>query len=163
MFKITRAATIILIFISSGCLSTSSKSDTISIYLLDQRINRLESSIKEINEKIIIKKDLQKYDSLNLKIKALEKYTNEFEILEGQLSLIDSKYNRLLENSIQKTKELSSLDIQKEVTIVWITMKNKSRKPIQIVKDKDVWIGPLSEVYVTLPTEKDLKLLYSKN
>jgi hypothetical protein len=45
-------------------------------------------------------------------------------------------------------------------TVVWLTAVDGSKTPITLQKVDDGYIGPAGEIYNTLPTEDQLKLLY---
>jgi len=50
----------------------------------------------------------------------------------------------------------------REQVVVWITNDNGSKTPVTLVKQKDTgyYVGPKGEIYVVLPTDEQLRLLY---
>ena len=153
--KVTLLSSILFL---NGCQTIQNNSDEVSIYILIKRLERLENKVME----------LDKLDKTNLKIQNIRPDINQ---LQKDISIIKNKTIQNIETII--TEIQNDIDvIKKETTqdkkiindtetyIVWITLKNKSKKAIYIKKEEDRYIGPSGEIYEQIPSDKQLEMLY---
>jgi len=149
---------IILCFLS-GCITPSNGYDPSCTYMLSLRISKLEDSNVEVSKKIDdINNSITKISD-NSKNKKLTSKNNSDDIDKLQKEIQDLKI--LITNTKQEQiiTERREIEIPQQI-IIYINMKNKSRRPIQIIQMNNKWVGPKGEEYDHLPSEKELKLLY---
>lgn len=124
--------------LSSGCVSTTSTKFNEIDLLLSSRITKLERDAESIDPNVEID---------------LDPIYKEIKQIKTDVLSLQKDFNNL---KVQKRKVENKI-----INTVWIKMKNKSMRPIKLIKINDYeWIGPKQEVYDHLPTERELKLLY---
>jgi len=57
-------------------------------------------------------------------------------------------------------QQVKSDSINQDNITVWITNSNGSKTPVTLKRSGPSYIGPRNEVYQTMPTEADLKMVY---
>lgn len=65
------------------------------------------------------------------------------------------------ESDKQKTRaEIESVRAEQNVVTVWITNSNGSKIPVRLTRSGPNYVGPRGEIYQTMPTEEQLKMVY---
>ena len=60
----------------------------------------------------------------------------------------------------QTSQQMSSIQAEQNSVTVWITNSNGSKVPVKLRKDGPNFIGPRGEIYQSMPTEDQLKIVY---
>ncbi|MBN1125438.1 MAG: hypothetical protein JXA82_10555 [Sedimentisphaerales bacterium] len=65
------------------------------------------------------------------------------------------------ESDKKKTRQdIEAVRAEQNVVTVWITNSNNSRIPVRLTKSGPNYVGPQGEIYTTMPTEEQLKMVY---
>ncbi|MBN1818785.1 MAG: hypothetical protein JW828_15595 [Sedimentisphaerales bacterium] len=65
------------------------------------------------------------------------------------------------ESDKKKTRQdIEAVRTEQNIVTVWITNSNNSRIPVQLTRSGPNYIGPRGEIYNTMPTEDQLKMVY---
>jgi len=65
------------------------------------------------------------------------------------------------ESDKQKTRqEMANIRAEQNTVTVWITNSNGSKIPVKLTRSGPNYVGPRGELYSTMPTEEQLKMVY---
>ena len=60
----------------------------------------------------------------------------------------------------ENQQQMQSIQEQQNSITMWITNSNGSKVPVKLRKDGPNFIGPRGEIYQSMPTEEQLKMVY---
>src|SRR5512138_108388 len=75
----------------------------------------------------------------------------------GYLIGNESDKNKAKEKNQQQVSQIRE---EQNTVTVWITNSNNSKIPVKLRKDGPNFIGPRGEIYQSMPTEAELKMVY---
>jgi len=150
---------IILLFIIfiSGCAT----SDTATIFMLDQRIKRIESETSRISELEKKLDDIQipNYSTnINSLYKRMDKVEKSFQRCVQDYVILKSKMDKPKPVTIPIIKkDNSKSNVSRDM---WLQLRNGSKKRIILRLIEGQLVGPKGEYYNSFPTDKEIKLIY---